>query len=334
MEKRYKLPLDTVIRITGDSFGDSFIILLEDYLLANMCTCTSENVFHWTIKVICGVPKIDYTKFNEFSPTPDFDAKIKQMNNIEFVILFEKAASLCFWNTKQKIVKYYCNTDINNKSMVQDIYSIVRWIMVYCVKDKEWAILHGVALEFKGKGILILGEKGSGKTTLGSALLEKGAKYISSDRAIVWQDDNRLYHVMGWIGTYRLTKRSINLVLNFSKKMKIKDLLNTVDVFQDKYRFPPYALIKALGWEKKGKAIIDGVIVLNRDNKTNDNLYEISQNEFVAAVRCSIVNTNFPWGDGELVLNKEFFSFALQADTLSTACIISKLEEILDYDIK
>ena len=50
------------------------------------------------------------------------------------------------------------------------------------LRSKELFLIHGGALEKKGKGILIPGFTGSGKTTLTLALLRQGFRFLSDDR--------------------------------------------------------------------------------------------------------------------------------------------------------
>lgn len=54
--------------------------------------------------------------------------------------------------------------------------------------------LHGTLVSLRGKGILILGSSGSGKSDLALRLImEKGAVLIADDRVNLFQNDGRLF---------------------------------------------------------------------------------------------------------------------------------------------
>lgn len=48
--------------------------------------------------------------------------------------------------------------------------------------------VHGVALEFRGVGILMLGESGSGKSSIALTLLTRGGKLVADDAVIIRTD--------------------------------------------------------------------------------------------------------------------------------------------------
>ncbi len=54
-------------------------------------------------------------------------------------------------------------------------------------------LYHASCVEFQGKGILILGESGTGKSDLALRLIDRGAKLVSDDYVEVNIEDDLLY---------------------------------------------------------------------------------------------------------------------------------------------
>jgi hypothetical protein len=60
------------------------------------------------------------------------------------------------------------------------------------LRSRALYIIHAAALSRDGKGVLIPGFTGSGKTTLSIALLREGFKFLGDDRTFVKEDGNKL----------------------------------------------------------------------------------------------------------------------------------------------
>lgn len=56
----------------------------------------------------------------------------------------------------------------------------------------EIRTIHASAVAFDGRGLLILGRSGSGKSSLSLELLALGGTLIADDRVCVWRDDDRV----------------------------------------------------------------------------------------------------------------------------------------------
>jgi HPr kinase/phosphorylase len=48
-----------------------------------------------------------------------------------------------------------------------------------------WTIVHGSAVAFAGRGVLILGTSGSGKSSLALALVGRGGQLVADDRVVL-----------------------------------------------------------------------------------------------------------------------------------------------------
>lgn len=72
-------------------------------------------------------------------------------------------------------------TDSNNSG--NQVVRIIRDIIYSYVSEK--VLVHGALCRYKGKGILIIGPKGAGKTTTLHYLMHLGAEYVSNDRVFI-----------------------------------------------------------------------------------------------------------------------------------------------------
>lgn len=70
--------------------------------------------------------------------------------------------------------------------------------------------IHGSAIYYKGKGILIVGDSGAGKSSLASALIEKGAKLLSDD-VIPCKLIDDYYYAVPSMPLQKLTEQSLGV---------------------------------------------------------------------------------------------------------------------------
>lgn len=54
-------------------------------------------------------------------------------------------------------------------------------------------IINGTAVSIKGRGVLLLGKSGSGKSDLALRLIDRGAKLISDDRVVVEKKGSQVW---------------------------------------------------------------------------------------------------------------------------------------------
>lgn len=67
------------------------------------------------------------------------------------------------------------------------------WPLTHLLRLKESSLVHGALLEKKGQGVLILGVKGSGKSTLSTVCLSQGYRYFSDEHPILEIGAERVY---------------------------------------------------------------------------------------------------------------------------------------------
>jgi serine kinase of HPr protein (carbohydrate metabolism regulator) len=97
--------------------------------------------------------------------------------------------------------------------------------------------IHGTALQFSKKGILLLGNSGSGKSDLALRLMDKGGKLIADDQVIVKRVKDKIIascpsslsgllevRGIGIIKIASIVQTSLDLVISLSPKEKIERL--------------------------------------------------------------------------------------------------------------
>lgn len=64
--------------------------------------------------------------------------------------------------------------------------------------ERDMNVIHGSAVRYKEKTIIISGDSGAGKSTTASMLIRNGAKLISDDQSIVYLDDGKVMLLPGY----------------------------------------------------------------------------------------------------------------------------------------
>ncbi len=71
---------------------------------------------------------------------------------------------------------------------------VARSIMLRKLEDRGFILIRGTGINVGGKGCLIIGNEGDGKTTLMAKMLEKsyGSKFVANDRIFIGFEENKL----------------------------------------------------------------------------------------------------------------------------------------------
>lgn len=109
------------------------------------------------------------------------------------------------------------NEDI--RSLSKDYVRVVRdLVKIYMEEKNEAVMVHAAAVEKNGKGYMLVGTKGSGKTTISLNLLYNyKCAEITRDRAFLVKE-NEEYFILGWPNYYNLTYRTMHS-FNILKKL-------------------------------------------------------------------------------------------------------------------
>lgn len=68
----------------------------------------------------------------------------------------------------------------------------------YCMVLRKMVVLHGGAVEYHGKGIIVTGESGAGKSTVTNALREKGFQFIADDVCALNENGDKMHINMAY----------------------------------------------------------------------------------------------------------------------------------------
>ena len=95
---------------------------------------------------------------------------------------------------KESEVDYKLFTNGKDNSL-KYLIRIIRELLIRSLEDKGYFYMHGTGIEIYGKGILLLGGSGSGKTTFATRLneIETPQKYLSNDRIFLRQDEMKYF---------------------------------------------------------------------------------------------------------------------------------------------
>ena len=192
--------------------------------------------------LVDSTPEIEMHLLNKFHPfvlTTDKDAKYK---------LFLKTTnnSLTIYNNDHQI--------LSTKETTSDFDSyklIIAVLRDTTIAKNDQCIMHGSYIDFRGKGILLLGESGAGKSTLSAFLSTKEmVKCYADDIVIVDQNEE---------------VRCLSKYLYLRKPSTLLEGLSNVSYVYDDFlqRFS----MKLSNTEEKKK--IDEIFILMRDNNNN-----------------------------------------------------------------
>ena len=143
-----------------------------------------------TIKLVTN--NVDVVNFCINSFYGYFDTKINDVISSEIII---NENVNC--NKYERIQKYYSYDLYYNENMKDifitalkndyciEIMRFIRELFIYFLNKKSSLFLHAACVEKNRKGIIILGEKGAGKTTTCIALLKLGYNFVSNDKLII-----------------------------------------------------------------------------------------------------------------------------------------------------
>lgn len=153
---------------------------------------------------------------------------IEPFENEKNLVSFNKGKQLFLQWPNKYIVKKYNNNRyhifVNNEQDVKYLFRVIREIIVRLQENCNKFFFHGTAFEINKKGIAILGNSGSGKTTFLTSILEENSndkvKVLSNDRIFLYKDDEFKIDFFPIPIRYKLGTVQNNIYLkNFFKKM-------------------------------------------------------------------------------------------------------------------
>lgn len=131
------------------------------------------------LEVVNEIPEFEDLIFMRFSHFGKSNCK-KSSNYLKFL--------------KDKVVIKVDDEEIVLKSKVikTDIYVIINNVISKIINDNNNIYIHSTVVSKNGKGILILGDFGSGKTTLSNEFCNYGYEINSTDQTWITKDKNQI----------------------------------------------------------------------------------------------------------------------------------------------
>ena len=106
--------------------------------------------------------------------------------------------------------------------------------------------IHGTSLQYKQKGLLFLGESGSGKSDLALRLIDKGAYLIADDQTILTLKNNKIILTCPTEIKSKLEIRGIGIIDIPSIEEHQLDIVFQLKSFREIERFPKESWIMLL----------------------------------------------------------------------------------------
>lgn len=231
------------------------------------------------------------------------------------------------------VMNYLSNTILiynSDKGIIyKDGIRVIRDIVKVLAEKKNAIMIHAAAL-YKEEygGIILVGGKGSGKTSISLELLYKhGFSEVSRDR-IMLLEDNGNYTIYGWPNYYNLTIRTMYSYIESRKKIpeQYQDLSEReMDLVNKKIQFTAEEIgIK----NREKKAPLKHIFYLNNHNKGMN----LSKEELLAISCYTPDDLNYPnWHRWEKIERDQAFKIAKDLmNNNSTIITWSSLQEAID----
>lgn len=86
---------------------------------------------------------------------------------------------------------------LRNRIIKTDIYPIINNVIAYLINDENNILMHSIVVSKKGKGVLIVGEFGQGKSTLAKEFENNGYEINSTDQTWLEFKNGMIYQKLG-----------------------------------------------------------------------------------------------------------------------------------------
>ncbi len=86
---------------------------------------------------------------------------------------------------------------LKNRIIKTDIYPIINNVIAYLINDENNILMHSTVVSKQGKGVLIVGEFGQGKSTLAKEFENNGYEINSTDQTWLEFKNGKIYQKLG-----------------------------------------------------------------------------------------------------------------------------------------
>ena len=104
--------------------------------------------------------------------------------------------SIVSFNPRFEKAVVYCRdiVEVAGKKMVRNpiTYPVDQLMVMYMLADREGALIHSSGVEFHGRGYMLSGRSGAGKSTISGKFALAGHEVLSDDRIVVRKIDGEL----------------------------------------------------------------------------------------------------------------------------------------------
>lgn len=111
------------------------------------------------------------------------------------------ARSACLWNSRERIAIYWCASADNLPVYEQAAPLRNLWQWIFSAQGGQ--LCHGAVVGLRGKGILLAGKGGSGKSTTALTCLARGWDYVGDDYVLLMPGSPTVAHAL--FGTAKMS---------------------------------------------------------------------------------------------------------------------------------
>jgi energy-coupling factor transporter ATP-binding protein EcfA2 len=161
-------------------------------------------------------------------------------------------------------------------------------VMGALLYQRGYLLLHGSAVEVKGKALVIIGNSAAGKSTLAAALNQAGLPLISDDLSAIALNNSEKCIILKGIPFIKLWKDTVNILYPVASFSKVRPQIN-------KYKIPLGDIDKV-----SVEIPIDSIITLATRNEPSYKTRKISGAEKFSVLRDHAYRDQFIKGMGML----------------------------------
>jgi Serine kinase of the HPr protein, regulates carbohydrate metabolism len=208
------------------------------------------------------------------------------------------------WELRKKQIQMYIGERNEHYFLIQEVYVMIRILYGLLISRNKFAVLHATAVDYDGQGILIIGDKGFGKTTVMTKLLAEGAKSVAVDRCFLW-DTKENIKASGWISTNRISHGNLELALSKEQAERLIEYeklhMNEKEFFvDDKLRCPMGDFLQLIKRRAQTETEISKIVILHGD-KALSNIEKISLDQGIKKIQEYIFDFELPFNHVQML---------------------------------